>query len=656
MTATFRHLLTPIQVGHVTIRNRIVSTPHQTTFGKDGYITEQYIRYHAEKAKGGVGLVQCFGSMGVHPTSHWSGVNNWDDSSLPTFTAFAGAVHEHGARVMAQITHRGRRGSSGPAERPLLAPSDVPERRHREVPHELDREMIAEIVRAYAAAALRLKRARFDGADVSGFARHLIDQFWVPSVNRRTDEYGGSFENRLRFGVEVLQAIRTAVGRDFVVGLRVSGDELIEDGLSLEDVVEIVKYFNDLKLLDYFTVTGSTGETLRHSEMLMPFANAPHGVYAPFAARIRQVVDVPIIYAGRVVDPLHADRLIDEGVCDLVAMTRALIADPELPRKAMESRLDDIRYCLGMVDGCRGRAARGLFTSCSQNPMIGREAELAEIVPAAVRKKVVVVGGGPAGLEAARVAALRGHEVVLYEQRPELGGQVLVAGKAPLRPAYDESVRWLARQVGRKSATVHLNTTATAELVLAEQPDAVVVATGAVPRRPELPGVELPGVCTVNDVLLGTVAVGQRCVVVDNTGTIQAGLVADVLAKQSKEVTVVTPYHTVCDGTEPATKEPLYVEMYTDNVVMTPDVDLKGIEAEAGSGKLRVWLQNEYSGRKWALDGVDTVVLSWGGKAVDGLYGALKGKVPQLDLVGDAAASRGLHDAILEGTRAARKI
>ncbi|MBI3978536.1 MAG: N-methylproline demethylase, partial [Chloroflexi bacterium] len=336
--ATFKHLFTPIQVGHVTIPNRIVSTPHSTTFGKDGYVTEQYIRYHAEKAKGGAGLVQCFGSMGVHPTSHWTGVNNWDDSSLPTFTAFAAAIHEHGAHVMAQVSHRGHRGSSGPAERPLLAPSDVPSRWVREIPHELDKEMIAELIQAYAAAALRLKRAGFDGADVQGRARALIDEFWVPSINRRTDEYGGSFENRLRFGVEVLQAIRSAVGRDFVVGMRVSGDELIEGGLTLDDMVEIVKYFNDLKLLDYFTVDGSTGETAQHNEMLMPFANAPHGVYAPFAARIRQVVDVPIIYAGRVVDPLHADRLIDEGVCDLVSMTRALIADPHMPRKAMEGR------------------------------------------------------------------------------------------------------------------------------------------------------------------------------------------------------------------------------------------------------------------------------------------------------------------------------
>ncbi|MBI3977546.1 MAG: FAD-dependent oxidoreductase, partial [Chloroflexi bacterium] len=583
--ATFKHLFTPIQVGHVTIRNRIVSTPHATRFGSDGYITERYIRYHAEKAKGGAGLVQCFGSMGVHPTApvaDWNGIKNFDDSSLPTFTAFAAGVHKHGAHVMAQITHRGRRGSSVASGIPLQAPSDIPERHHNEIPHEIEKEMIAEIVRAYAAAALRLKRAGFDGADLAGFARHLIDQFWVPSVNRRTDEYGGSFENRMRFGVEVVQAIRAAVGRDFILGMRVTGDELVENGLGLEEMVEIVRYYNDLRLLDYFTVTGSTGETVRHTAMLMPFANAPHAVYAPFAARIREVVDVPIIYVGRVVDPLHADRLIDEGVCDLVAMTRALIADPHMPRKAMEGRLDDIRACLGMQDGCLG----GGLVSCSQNPVTGREEELAEIVPAAVRKKVVVVGGGPAGLEAARVAALRGHVVVLYEKGPELGGQVLVAGRAPLRPAYDDSVRWLARQVAKTGVTVHLGTEATVETVLAERPDAVVIATGAAPWVPELPGVELPGVCTVSDILQGSTSAGRRCVVVDNTGTVQAGLAADFLAKQGhegREVIAVTPYHMLCEGMGASTKEPLYAELYAGNVVVTPDTDLKAIEAVDGT-------------------------------------------------------------------------
>jgi mycofactocin system FadH/OYE family oxidoreductase 2 len=656
---TFKHLFSPVKLGHVTLRNRIVSTPHNTHFGRDGYITQRYIDYYAEKAKGGAGLLQCFGSLSVHPTApvhDWGGIKNWDDSSLPTFRQFAETMHAHGAHVMAQITHRGRRGSSAEGEIPLLSPSDVPERLHREIPHALDAETIADIVRGFADGALRLKRAGFDGADLCGFARHLIDQFWIPSVNLRTDRYGGSFENRMRFSVEVIQAIRAAVGRDFILGMRVSGDEMLEDGLKLDDAIEIARYLNALGQLDYFTVTGATGETAKIGQRLMPFADTPQGVYAHLAAAIREVVDATIIYAGRVVDPLHAEQLLEDGVCDLVAMTRALIADPWMPTKAQAGRLDDVRACLGMQEGCLGRNSRGLYLSCTQNPVTGREAELAEIVPAAQPKKVVIVGGGPAGLEAARMAALRGHQVVLYEKGERLGGQALIAGRAPLRPAWSQSVEWLAQQLGKTEAVVHLGAETTAETILAERPDAVVIATGAVPRRPELPGVDLPGVGTVEELLLGTLDAGQRCVVVDATGQAQAGLGADFLARQGKEVTIVTPYHTVCDSLEPSTKEPLYERLYRGGVVMVPNTNLKRIERQAGGDRLSVHLENEYSGRPETIADVDTVVLAWGARAVDGLHHALKGKVPQVELVGDAMAPRRMHDAILEGTRAARRI
>jgi 2,4-dienoyl-CoA reductase-like NADH-dependent reductase (Old Yellow Enzyme family)/thioredoxin reductase len=658
----FKHLFSPFQLGHVTLRNRIVSTPHNTHFGSGGYITQRYIDYYAEKAKGGAGLLQCFGSLSVHPTApvhDWGGIKNWDDSSLPTFRQFAETMHAHGAAVMAQITHRGRRGSSAEGEIPLLAPSDIPERLHREIPHALDVEMIHDIVRGFADGALRLKRAGFDGADLCGFARHLIDQFWIPSVNRRTDEYGGSFENRMRFSVEVIRSVRAAVGRDFILGMRVSGDEMLENGLKLDDAIEIARYLNALGQLDYFTVTGATGETAKVGQRIMPFADTPQGVYASLAAAIREVVDAPIIYAGRVVDPRHAEQLLADGVCDLVAMTRALIADPWMPAKAQEGRLDDVRTCLGMQEGCLGRNSRGLYLSCSQNPVTGREAELAEIVPAAQPKKVVVVGGGPAGLEAARMAALRGHRVVLFEKGKRLGGQVLIAGRAPLRPAWAESVEWLALQLGKTDAIVRLGTEATIENVLAEQPDAVVIAAGAVPRRPELPGVDLPGVGTVEDLLQGTLAAGRRCLVVDATGQAQAGLAADFLSRQGRdgrEITLVTPYHTVCDALEPSTKEPLLERLYQGGVVPRPDTNLMGIEQQPEGGRLIVRLENEYSGRPETLPDVDTVVLAWGGRAVDDLHQALKGQVPQLELVGDAMAPRRLHDALLEATRAARRI
>jgi NADPH-dependent 2,4-dienoyl-CoA reductase/sulfur reductase-like enzyme len=254
------------------------------------------------------------------------------------------------------------------------------------------------------------------------------------------------------------------------------------------------------------------------------------------------------------------------------------------------------------------------------------------------------------------VAALRGHRVALYEKGAELGGQVLIAARAPLRPAWGQSVEWLARQLAMTSAIVHLGTEATVDVILAEQPDAVVIATGAVPRRPDLPGSDLPGVGTVEELLLGSLDVGQRCVVVDSTGQAQAGLAADFLARQGRDVSVITPYHTVCDALEPSTKEPLYEKLYQGGVVMMPNTNLLAIEQAGETGTLRLTIQNEYSRRADVLNDVDTVVLAWGGRAVDSLYHALKGSIPRLELVGDAMAPRRMHDAMLEGTRAGRRI
>ena len=410
------------------------------------------------------------------------------------FEAFAQAIHGEGACVMSQITHRGRRGFSGPGERPLVSASDVPETENREIPHALDRGEIAEIVQAYAAAARRLQRAGFDGADLCAFARHLIDQFWVPSVNRRTDEYGGSLENRLRFSVEVIRAIRAAVGRDFVLGMRVSGDELIPDGLHLEDVVEIVRALDSLGQLDYFTVSGSTGETPRYHQKLMPFADAPPGLYASLAARIKQEVRAAVIYAGRVVDPRHAERLLAEGACDLVAMTRALMADPWMPRKAAEGRLDDVRMCVGMQEGCLGRSSRGLTLSCSQNPVTGREAELAELVPAAAPRRSWWSAAARRGSRRRASPRCGDTRSSSTSARATLGGQVLVAARALLRPGYGQSVELARPPAPEDERDRPAGTEATVERVLADRPDAVIVATGAVPRRPAVPGADLPGV------------------------------------------------------------------------------------------------------------------------------------------------------------------
>ena len=456
------------------------------------------------------------------------------------FEAFAQAIHGQGARVMSQITHRGRRGSSGPASAPLVAPSDVPERQNREIPHALDREEIAEIVQAYAAAALRLQRAGLRRRR-SLRLRPPPDRPVLDAVrNRRTDEYGGSLENRIRFSVEVIRAIRAAVGRDFVLGMRVSGDELIPDGLHIEDVVEIVRALDALGELDYFTVSGSTGRRRATTRSSCPSPTRRPACTPRFAARIQQEVRAAVIYAGRVADPRHAEHLLAEGACDLVAMTRALIADPWMPPKAAEGRLDDVRMCVGMQEGLsRPVEPRAHARRCSQNPATGREAELAEIVPAAQPRRVVVVGGGPAGLEAARSPRSGATRSSSTRRSATLGGQVLVAARAPLRPGYGQSVAWLVRQIQKTSATVRLGTEATVERVLADRRRGRGRdRRGAAPAR--VPGADLPGVATVEEIFSGTLVAGQRVVVVDGTGQAQAGLAADFLAVQGRAVTVLT--------------------------------------------------------------------------------------------------------------------
>src|SRR5438552_5665135 len=350
MASPLRHLLSPIKLGHTTAKNRIVSTPHGAAYGERGGLTDRYIRYHEEKAKGGC-----------------------------------------------------------------------------------------------------------DGCDIPFYGGHLLESFNSPLPNTRTDEDGGSIENRTRLGQEVLRAVREAVGKDFIIGVRHSGDHIVPGGLTKEELLQVARIIDGLGIADYWMVSGSNSETLRFEAMVTPSLYHPHALYADLAAATRSVGKVPVILAGRVSTPEQAERVLASGICDLVGMTRAMIADPEMPKKAMEGRLDDIRTCVGASEGCIGRLRQGKAITCVQNPMIGREAELGVITPATRARRVLVIGGGVGGLETARVAALRGHTVTLLEAAPALGGQVLVAARAPKREDYAAIAHWLVGQVRKAGVEVRLN-------------------------------------------------------------------------------------------------------------------------------------------------------------------------------------------------------
>jgi dimethylglycine catabolism A len=651
MTTAFPLLFSPIKLGHRVARNRIVSTPHDTNYATDGLPNDRLIAYHAEKVKGGCGTVMMFGSASVSPLkpARDDHENLWKPEIEPWLRRMADAIHAHGALCLSQMLFGGRHGTSLRTDNPGRGPSATTCEIYNQVPHVMRRDEIEEVIQAYAVCAGRLKDCGFDGCDLAFYDDIFPDQFWNPKVNRRTDDYSGSLDNRMRVSLEILQAIRARVGRDFIVGVRISGDDHDPDGLDHLSLKEIGRRLNVTGLVDYFTITGGTILSYRARGINIPSAYHGKNVFVALAASMREVISAPIIAGGRVIHPAWAEELLRSGAVDLVPMTRALMADPDLPRKAAAGEIADIRRCMGSNEGCIDRDYFGLPIACIQNPAMGREAELATVHAAEQPKRVVVIGGGPGGMEAARVAAVRGHRVTLFEQEAELGGQILIAARAPHRAEYVGSVAWLAQQLGKTDVEVRLGARATVESVLHEQPDAVVVATGARPRRPGIPGDALPHVTTVREVLAGRFTASGRCLIYDEIGHLPGPTTADFLAEHDLPVEIVSRQYAVGEDIGTTVRATLTSRLLKAGVVLTPMTALE----EIARGQVR--LRNVYSDEeRWVP--ADTVVLSSGGIGDDDLYYDLRDRVPEAYLIGDALAPRRLSDALMEATQAARKI
>ena len=647
----FRLLFTPIRIGSAEAKNRIVSTSHDAHFGERGFPTDRYIRYHVEKAKGGAGLVQAFGTASVHPSSS-GGAGNislCDDAVIPHFRRMAGQIHQQGAIVTCQLVHRARRMSTLASRQPAMGPSAVPNERTGETPHELSRTEIREIVDAYAAAALRVCRGEFDGAELALFGDMLPDEFLSPLVNRRKDEYGGSLENRLRFSFRIVRAVRDAVGPGFIVGVRLSAEDFQEGELSRAERLEVARMLDALAALDYFSITAGTVKGLGGRARHVPSSYFPHGVYLDLVAPYKRAVRVPVIYAGRIVHPAEAEDVLRREVADLVGMTRAIIADPEMPRKTQAGRLEDVRICVGANEGCIGRLYMGLPIECVQNPAIGREAELAEIVPAVRRKRAVVIGGGPAGLEAARVAALRGHEVVLMEHEGELGGQVRAAARAPGRGEFVGIATWLVRQVERAGVKILLQTEATPELVRAYGPDVIIVATGSRPRFPFIPVADDALVVSARDILSERATPRGRVAIIADDPHMTGPTTADFLAARGYSVEIIAPHYVVGEGIDDTQKPVILERLLRQGVILSPLLEARAISPQG------VQVRHILTGNTRVIP-AGTVVAACGGCADDALYRAMRGGPEECYLIGDAFAPRRVHDALLEGTRAARRL
>lgn len=626
----FDALFQPLNINKLTIRNRVVSTAHAEVYATDGGMTtDRYVKYYEEKSKGGCGLCICGGSSVVSidsPQSWWSSVNLSTDRIIPHFQNLADAVHKHGGKIMIQITHMGRRSRWDGENWPnLMSPSGIREPVHRATCKTIEEEEIWRVIGDFAKAAVRAKEGGLDGVELSAVHQHMIDQFWSPRVNKREDQWGGSFENRMRFGMEVLKAVREAVGPDFAVGLRITGDEFHPDGLNHEDMKKIAAYYDATGMVDYFGVVGSGCDTHNTLANVIPNMSYPPEPFLHLAAGIKSVVSVPVIHAQNIKDPNQAQRILEAGYVDFVGMTRAHIADPHFIAKIKMNQVDQIRQCVG-ANYCIDRQYMGLDVLCIQNAATSREYKglphVIEKTTGPVRH-VVVVGGGPGGLEAARVAAERGHKVTLLERGAELGGQVSIAAKAPQRDQMAGITRWLAMELDRLNVDVRLEVDADADAIRALSPDVCVLATGGRPFLEQNPawGAEEGLVVSTWDILNGTVEPGKNVLIYDTICEFSGMSAADYLASKESLVELVTDDIKPGVGIGGTTFPTYYRSLYEKEVIMTSDMLLEKVYREGE--KLVAVLENEYTGQREERV-VDQVVVENGTRPNEGLYYDLK--------------------------------
>ena len=643
----FTRLWSPIRIGKVEVRNRIVLTGHGTGMGRDSKPDERQIAYYAERAKGGVGLMM-IGSQQVHPTS--PGITNllcnYDDGIIPGLRAIADVAHAHGAKAFGFVSHMGLASSARPDS--LWSASAIYDQKYGEVAHAMTVSEMAILVRAFADAAARNIEAGMDGIQVHGGHGLLMNQFLSPHTNRRADDYGGSVENRLRFPVQVIRAVRERVGPDVPLGMRLSGDELLEDGLEVEDMTEIVPLLVEAASLDYVDVSvGNDGDIV--SNMLH---EPPMGLnFAPFAhlaKRIREVAGVPIIHGTRVRDANVGERILAEGAADLVGMCRPLIADPYLPNKAKAGLLKETTPCVGCEQACLGRLHRGRHISCVGNPVTGHERDWAALPKVDRPRKVVVVGGGPSGMQAALVAAERGHNVILFERSERLGGLLNLAAKVPGREEWGDLVANKAYRLAREGVELRLNTETTAEGVLAEGADAVILATGTTTSRPGLAGENLPHVMTVRELIVGA-SVGRRVLVVDYLNR-QPGITSAImLASSGHDVSIVTEGMFVGHKLEQQNYAYFYMRLFDPGVTLLPHIRVRSF------GETHVTVSNMYTRAEGTLGPFDTIVLATPGHADRELEFALAERATTQS-IGDCYAPRDVEAAVLEGHMAGASV
>jgi mycofactocin system FadH/OYE family oxidoreductase 2 len=648
----YEHLFSPLSLGKTILPNRVCFLAHRTNFGKKGTFTERHVAYYARRAHGGCGLI-ILGELSIHPNDRpWESViEAYHPQIVRDYGVLAKAVHRHGTPLFAQLCHHGFQSSGAISREAVWGPSAMADIAFGETAKPMEPEDIEEALEAFAKAAIFARDGGLDGVEIDMGPESLLRQFLSPISNHRQDEYGGSLENRVRFPVQVLERVSQAVGRGFTVGIRLCVDEKFWGGITPEESAQFAQRFESTGHCDFINTSVGTYYNLH---LVLASMHTPYGFTIDLAEKMKRAVRLPVIASHQIGFPQMAEDLVLKGQADAIGLVRSLISDPDAPRKAQEGRIEDIRFCVKDNKGCVGRINQAKTLSCLQNSEVGFEGveSVGSFAPAVVRKKVLVVGGGPAGMEAAMVARARGHDVTLYEKAPSLGGQVNLISTRPGRQPMARVVRHFSHALKEQEVSVTTGVEVNPELVLKISPEVVVVATGSRPREKPVPGdYGPPQVLNVWEALSGDYPVGERVLFVDENGGHHASATVELLADLGKKVTMVTSDLFI--GIELAPLGDLYLtrqRLLQKCVRFVTDVLIELIAGDKVMGK------DLYTNEPLAFEGYETVILDMGNLPVDDLYFHLKGQVKELYRVGDCVSPRGIEMAILEGRRVGERL
>lgn len=631
-------VFTPISIGNIKLKNRLVVAPMVTVYcDQDGMATERFIAYHETKARGGWGMI-IVEDYAVDPSGRgfWT-PGLWKDEQIESHAQLTERIHNAGSKIIAQIYHSGRQTTSAVIGEQPVSASSLPCPILGQIPRELTVPEIKKIISQFGDTALRAKKAGFDGVEVHGAHGYLIAQFMSKYSNKRSDEYGGSLEHRMRFPLEIVKDIREKCGPDFMIAFRISGDDKVPGGRTIEETKTIA-----IKLekqgVDLMHISAGTYES---TWAIIPPMNINPGWIVDHAEEVKKVVNIPVMTVGRINDPYLAESILLSEKADLIAMGRASLADPELPNKFANGQYEDIRHCIGCQQGCLEILFKNEPIRCLVNPTLGYE-HLNEFKKAENPKKITVVGAGPAGMEAARTAALASHKVTLYEKSDRLGGQFAIAAIPPSKGDISAFVSWIGKQIKKLGVDIKLNTEYTSAINDKENPDLVIIATGSIPLKPPITGIDRENVVTAHDVLLGKVSTKDKVVV---AGGGQVGCeTALYLASLGKQVTIVEMLPTIAGDEEFTRRIFLMKAIKENNIEYFTDAKVKGINIDC--------VQCETVQQKNIEIEAATVVLALGMESNNALAKELEGKVP-VKVVGDAAEARDALEAIREGFLAA---